>query len=84
MAVTDDFNRADNASLGAGGAMTQFSSLWGRLLTQELGTDDSTQLFTDARRKAAINDGIREFADLTECFVRTSTLVWPVGPRNAI
>jgi hypothetical protein len=59
--------------------MTQFSSLWNRLLTQELGTDDSAQLFTDARRQAGINDGIFEFADLTECFVRVATITWPGG-----
>lgn len=59
--------------------MTQFSSLWQRLLTQELGTDDSTQLFTDARRQAGINDGLFEFADLTECFVRVSSQTWPGG-----
>jgi len=59
--------------------MTQFSSLWNRLLTQELGTDDSTQLFTDARRQAGINDGLFEFADLTECFVRVSSVLWPGG-----
>lgn len=54
--------------------MTQFSTLYGRLLTQELGSEDSTVLFTDARRKAGINDGQREFADLTECLVRVSTV----------
>lgn len=54
--------------------MTDFSTLWGRLLTQELGSDDSTQLFTDARRKAGINDGVREFADLTECCVKTGII----------
>ncbi len=59
--------------------MTQFSSLWGRLLTQELGTEDSTQLFTDDRRKAGINDGLQEFADITECFVRVSSVTWPGG-----
>lgn len=59
--------------------MTQFSSLWQRLLTQELGSEDSTQLFTDARRQAGINDGIAEFADVTECFVRVSTQTWPGG-----
>jgi len=59
--------------------VTQFSTLWNRLLTQELGTDDSTSLFTDARRQAGINDGIREFADLTECHVRVSSLVWAGG-----
>jgi hypothetical protein len=59
--------------------MTQFSSLWQRLLTQELGSDDSTQLFTDDRRAAAINEGIAEFADLTECYVRVSSIVWTGG-----
>jgi hypothetical protein len=54
--------------------MTDFSTLYGRLLDQELGTDDSTVLFTTARRKAAVNDGQAEFADLTECLVRVSTL----------
>lgn len=52
----------------------QFSSLYGRMLTQELGSEDSTVLFTDARRKAAVNDGQREFADLTECLLRQSTI----------
>lgn len=59
--------------------MTQFSTLWNRLLTQELGSEDSTTLFTDARRQAGVNDGIREFADLTECFVRVSTQTWTGG-----
>lgn len=59
--------------------MTQFSSLWNRLLTQEIGNEDSTQLFTDARRQAGINDGIAEFADLTECFIRVSSQVWVGG-----
>jgi hypothetical protein len=62
--------------------MTQFSTLSGRLLTQELGTEDSTQLFTDARRNAGVNDGIAEFADLTECFVRVSSQVWTGGTRE--
>lgn len=59
--------------------MTQFSTLWNRLLTQELGSEDSTQLFTDARRQAGVNDGIKEFADLTECYVRVSSQIWPGG-----
>lgn len=54
--------------------MTAFSSLYGTRLTLELATADSTQLFTDARRKAAINRGQEEFAELTECFVRRSTV----------
>lgn len=59
--------------------MTQFSSLWTRLLTQELGNEDSTLLFTDTRRQAGINDGIAEFADLTECFIRVSSVTWTGG-----
>lgn len=55
--------------------MTQFSSLYGAYLDEELGTDDSTQLFTTARRKSAINKGVREFARLTDCLQRTTTLV---------
>lgn len=47
--------------------MTQFSSLYGSRLDRELGSADSTQLFTTARRKAAINEGVQQFADLTEC-----------------
>jgi hypothetical protein len=50
------------------------STLSGRLLTQELGSEDSTILFTSARREAAIFDAIREFADLTECNIRVSSL----------
>jgi hypothetical protein len=54
--------------------MPNLSTLAGRLLTQELGSEDSTVLFTDARREAAVNDGLREFADLTNCLVRVATI----------
>ena len=54
--------------------MTQFSSLYTARLDRELGTDDATNLFTTARRKAAINEGIEEFAELTECLPRRSSL----------
>jgi hypothetical protein len=54
--------------------MPNLSTLSGRLLTQELGSEDSTVLFTDARREAAIFDAIREFADLTECVIRLSSV----------
>src|SRR5688500_18670360 len=54
--------------------MPQFSQLWGDDLTTELGTNDTSVLFTDARRKHAINQGYRQFADLTECFVQRSTV----------
>ena len=53
--------------------MTQFSSLYTTYLDEELGTDDSTVLFTTARRKAAINKGADRFASLTECLVRSTS-----------
>lgn len=53
--------------------MAEFSHLYSSALTLELGTADSTKLFTDARRKAAINNGLLAFADLTECLQRQST-----------
>lgn len=53
--------------------MPQFSSLYGNRLDEELGTDDSTVLFTTARRKRAINRGAEEFAKLTQCCVRRVT-----------
>ena len=54
--------------------MAAFSHLYSSALTQELGTDDSTRLFTDARRKTAINNGFLTFVDLTECAMRQSTV----------
>lgn len=52
--------------------MPNLSTLSGRLLDVELGSEDSTVLFTTSRREGAINDGLREFADLTECWTRTA------------
>lgn len=54
--------------------MAQFSQLWGDDLSNEIGTNDTVVLFTDARRKHAINVGYRQFADLTECFIKRSTV----------
>ena len=51
-----------------------FSSLYGARLDEELHSD-STVLFTTARRQNAINRGIKQFAELTECFVKWSTVV---------
>ena len=49
-----------------------------RLTTSELNlplnTSDSAVLFTTARRQQAVNDGQAEFAALTECWQRRSTL----------
>lgn len=53
--------------------MTQFSSLYHTRLDEELGTDDSTVLFTTARRKAAVNRGAFEFANITQCLERRIT-----------
>ena len=51
-----------------------FSSLYGNRLDRELGTADRTNLFTSARRKAAINEAAFEFANLTKCLERRSTI----------
>ena len=54
--------------------MAAFSELYTDRLDEELGTDDSTRLFTTARRKHAINEGLRQFADLTECYTKESSI----------
>lgn len=61
-----------------------FSNLYSSRLDRELGTDDSTNLFTTARRKSAINEGLTEFADLTECLVvwQSVTIVTGVMEYN--
>lgn len=62
--------------------MPNFGHLSSAALFYELGTDDSTRLFTDVRRKLAVNEGIEQFADLTECFTRQSTMVSSHGVRE--
>lgn len=62
--------------------MTQFSSLHGELLSIELGSTDSTELFTTQRRQSAILEGEREFADLTECVLRESSVSCSNGVRE--
>lgn len=52
----------------------QFSQLYGARLDEELGTDDSTRLFTTGRRQFGVNEGLRQFADLTECFIKESSI----------
>ncbi len=49
--------------------MATFEALWSDRLDVELNSE-STQLFTKARRKQAVNDAQEEFADLTECLIR--------------
>lgn len=62
--------------------MAIFSSLYTGRLDRELGTDDSTVLFTTARRKAAVNEGQDEFNELTECLQRVSTVTLTGGTRE--
>lgn len=54
--------------------MAIFSSLYTTRLDRELGAADSTQLFTTARRKGAINEAQEEFARLTNCLERRSSI----------
>jgi hypothetical protein len=61
-------------SLSTGGRRFPFVELYATRLDYELGTNDSAVLFTSARRKASINEGLREFADLTQCWTRESTI----------
>ncbi|MCR4340643.1 MAG: hypothetical protein NUW01_12250 [Gemmatimonadaceae bacterium] len=44
-----------------------FENLYGEKLTIELASSDTTQLFTTARRKQAINDAALAFARITGC-----------------
>lgn len=54
--------------------MSNFEYLYGPALNLELNSSDSNNLYTSTRRQQAINDAAREFADLTECFVRQSSI----------
>ena len=54
--------------------MAIFETLYSESLNLELNSSDSNTLFTTARRKQAINDAAEEFADLTECLIRQSSI----------
>lgn len=54
--------------------MAIFEDLYSAKLDLELNSSDSNTLYTTARRKQAVNDGFVEFADLTECFIRQSSI----------
>jgi hypothetical protein len=56
-----------------------FQFLYDDALHTELGTNDTAVLFTTAKRKKAINEGLRQFAALTECWVKESTIGDPLG-----
>jgi hypothetical protein len=61
-------------STGVTGVGPTFSDLYDNALHVELGSNDTAVLFTTVRRKHAINEGYRQFAALTECFVRQETI----------
>lgn len=54
--------------------MPTFGELTGTRLDVELNSNDSTTLYVSAKRDLYVNEGIREFAALTECYVRKSTI----------
>jgi hypothetical protein len=54
--------------------MPQFDDLYGARLDLELNNNDSNTLFTSTRRQQGVNDGVREFAALTECYIRRASL----------
>lgn len=56
-----------------------FSHLYSSALDQELGSAETSTLFTTDRRKGAINRGLFEFCDLTGCAVRQSTITCSNG-----
>lgn len=62
--------------------MATFETLYSDAIDIELGSNDSGVLFTTARRKHAINEGYRQFADLTECLLRQSTVAVSTGTQE--
>ena len=59
--------------------MPTIGDMSGELLTHELGTSDTSELFTSARRTQAVIEGEREFANVTECLIRESTVTTSNG-----
>lgn len=59
-----------------------FDQLYGVELTRELGSADTSQLFTTARRKAAINAAQLEWVKRTECFTRQTTIAIVDGTQE--
>lgn len=62
--------------------MATFTALSKDALHTELGTSDTSVLFTGARRRHAINEGYRQFADLTECFTIQSSMAVSTGVQE--
>jgi hypothetical protein len=59
-----------------------FSDLYGTELTRELGSSDTSTLFTTARRKAAINAAQLEFVKRTECLTRQTSITIVDGTQE--
>lgn len=60
----------------------QFSELYGLELDRELASADTTQLFTTARRKAAINAAQLAFLARTECLTKETTVTIVDGTQE--
>src|SRR3990167_2886924 len=56
-----------------------FDELADEFLTRELSVADSTDLFTSTRRQFALIEGQLEFARLTDCLIRQSTITCSNG-----
>jgi hypothetical protein len=54
--------------------MPTFETLWKTELTLRLNNSDTSALFTSTVRQDAIREAEEEFADLTECLIRQSTI----------
>lgn len=54
--------------------MSTFATLYGDKLSEALGSSDTANLFTTARRKAAINTAARWWNAETECLTRTAEI----------
>lgn len=59
--------------------MAAFSDLYGERLNRELGSADVSELFTTARRKAAINEAALEWVKQTESFIRQASITMVDG-----
>lgn len=60
----------------------RFTDLYDDELSLQLGTNDSAVLFTTVRRKHAINEGYRQFAQLTECYTRQASITSTQGVQE--
>lgn len=61
-----------------------FKELYKRRLTIELNQSDTSVLFTSTRRQEAANDGMREFASLTDCFKRRVAVAVSCGTTEYV